>query len=162
MNGLEFYSDNSSSDLGRVPAEDREVSRDLQWSDVIPAPNSSLWQVEGIKRLIRVLKLPENWDSYNSQPPSQIAVNLGIRILAEINQEDILPPTVVPVSGGGVQLEWSVALRELELEISRDGLVEYLKTQSGEPVDEGRISHFAEVRFLITWLISAAPGGIAA
>lgn len=157
MNGLQFNPENASSGLGRVPMEEQYVYRDAQWIDVIPVPDLSQRQVQAIKRLIEVLSLSENWDSYGSPPPNLNSVDVAIILLTKIDLDDIPIPHIVPVSGGGIQLEWSAAARELELEISHDGLVQYMKTEHGEPLEEGPTESVAHARSLLTWLIPNAP-----
>jgi len=129
-----------------------------QWSVVIPTRALSQWQIQGIKRLNEVLSLPKNWDSYGSCPPTHAAANTAMDLLTGIDIDYFVAPRVVPVSGGGLQLEWEIGVRALELEILNDGSVEYLTTERREPHEEGRIRMLNEVRSLFLWLIS--PGSI--
>jgi hypothetical protein len=133
-----------------------------QWSSVIPTRALSQWQIEGIKRLNKVLSLPENWDGYGSRPPTQAAANTAMDLIISINIDDLVPLRVVPVSGGGIQLEWETSTRALELEILDGGTIEYLKTEDGTPVDEGHMHRIDQVRPLLSWLISSQPVLIAA
>lgn len=156
MNGLQSHTDTTSSDLVQVLPEDQSVHRNAQWSEVISLTGLSQLQIQGIKRLITVRKLPENWDSYGSPPPTESAFAVGIRLLTAIDFDELPAPRIIPVSGGGVQLEWDVGIRELELEIMSDGSIKYLKVERGEPLDEQEIVilDLARVRSLVTWLIS--------
>jgi len=129
-----------------------------QWSSVIPTRALSQWQIQGIKRLNEILSLPENWDSYGSSPPTQDAANTAMNLLTGIDIDYFVAPRVVPVSGGGLQLEWEVGTRGLELEILNDGSVEYLTTERRESYGEGPIRMVNEVRSLFLWLLS--PGSI--
>ncbi len=49
------------------------------------------------------------------------------------------PPHFVPVPGGGVQLEWELPRRELELEIRPSGDVDFLIVDDDAPWVEGSI-----------------------
>lgn len=133
-----------------------------QWSSVIPTGALSQWQIQGIKRLNKVLSLPENWDSYGSCPPTHAAANAAMDLLTGIDIDYFVAPRVVPVSGGGLQLEWEIGERGLELLILDDGSVEYLTTERGEPHEEGHIHLIYEVRPLFLWLLSSGSIQIAA
>lgn len=156
MNGLQSLPTRTSSTLGQVYLGEQHTYRSSQWSDVIFVSQLSQWQVQGIKKLVEIMALPQNWDSYGSPPPSQGAVSIAIELLMGIDLDYFLSPRVVPVAGGGVQLEWSLGTREVELEVLDDGSVEYLRIEDGQPFDEGQISpiNLGMVRSLLTWLIS--------
>ena len=124
-----------------------------QWVRVIPTPQLSQWQIQGIKRLNEVLELPENWDSYGSRPVTRVAGDRAMEILTRSDIEYFLAPRVVPVSGGGLQLEWKSNNRSLEIEILDDGSIEYL-TCEDEACREGRIHDLRELRPLFQWLLS--------
>jgi hypothetical protein len=127
-----------------------------QWVQVILTRALSQWQIQGIKRLRKVLSLPENWDSYGSCPPTEEAANTATDILTKIDIDYFVAPRVVPVSGGGLQLEWEIGTRALELEILDDGSVEYLTTERREPHQEGPLHAVADVRPIFLWLLSEA------
>jgi len=83
-------------------------------------------------------------------------------LLTSIGIDYFVAPRVVPVSGGGLQLEWESGTRGLELEILDDGSVEYLRTERREPRDEGLVHSINDVRPLFLWLLSSDPIEIAA
>ncbi|MBM2847027.1 MAG: hypothetical protein HW407_2339 [Bacteroidetes bacterium] len=113
-----------------------------QWTRVIPLTGLGQLQIQGIKRLITLRKLPENWDSYGSPPPTEPAVAVAIELLMALDFDELPSPRIIPVSGGGVQLEWDVESRGLELEALRDGSIRYLKVEGGEPIEENEIAPF--------------------
>lgn len=156
MNGLQSSTATTSSTVGRIQGWERPTHKSAQWSDVILLGDLSQWQVQGIKNLVEVVSLPDNWDSYGSRPPAQTAVTSAIQLIMGINLDYFLSPRVVPVSGGGVQLEWSFGAREVEIEIDDDGSVEYLKTERGRPIEEGQIAltDLAGIRSLLMWLMA--------
>ncbi|MBI4528878.1 MAG: hypothetical protein HY695_34205 [Deltaproteobacteria bacterium] len=132
------------------------VYRGAQWSEVIHLRQLSQPVIEAVKRLLTVRELPHSWDSYESPPPSELAIGVAIRLLIGVDLDEFPSPRIVPISGGGVQLEWDVGSRELELEILSDGTIRYLKVEEGEPTEESEIgpSHFARLASLLSWLIS--------
>jgi hypothetical protein len=127
-----------------------------QWVTVIPTRALSQWQIQGIKRLNEILLLPENWDSYGSRPPTRAAADTAMEILTGTDIDYFVAPRVVPISGGGLQLEWECGARSLEVEVLDDGSVEYLTCEDGQACREGRIHAFTEARPLFLWLLSSA------
>jgi hypothetical protein len=121
-----------------------------QWVPVL----QSQWKITAIKRLNQVLSLPQNWDSYGSCPPTNTAANKAKRILTDIDIEYFLAPRVVPLSGGGLQLEWEIGPRSLELHIYEDGSLEFSTIERGQDPKEGEIYVIDEVRQLFLWLLS--------
>lgn len=66
---------------------------------------------------VRLLALKENWDSYGAPIISKIAVDAALQlrnVLAAV-------PSFVPMSNGGVQLEWHSQGFDVELEIEPNG-----------------------------------------
>jgi len=130
---------------------------------VFDVPDISKWQKDVLIRLLELIRLPKNWDSYGSEPPRQSVANLTWIILGTLELEHLPTPFIAPVSGGGLQIEWQIGNRGLELEILIDGLVNYLKTEGAESIEEGQLEFVEEgqleiakvsVQHLISWLIS--------
>ncbi len=66
---------------------------------------------------VRLLALKENWDSYGAPIISKIAVDAALQlrnVLAAV-------PSFVPMSNGGVQVEWHSLGFDVELEIQPNG-----------------------------------------
>jgi hypothetical protein len=61
-------------------------------------------------------------------------------------------PFLVPTPSGGVQLEWKVLARELELEVLKPSRFEFLAVD-GERESEGTASRWMATR-LIRWVIT--------
>lgn len=103
---------------------------------------------------IRVL--PEFWDSYNAPPPAQSTIDFALNflrdaaaMLATYNTE--LPsPFFVPTLSRGVQFEWEIEGRELELEIPSPNEFRYLKVSDNEE-SEDSASRWLAMR-LIHWI----------
>src|SRR2546427_5293119 len=123
-----------SSVLGHIQVREERPHTSPQWIEVVLIGGCSLWQARTIRRIYELLLLPRNWDSYGSPPPTRVAANRAIQVIRGINPDSFLSPRVIPVPGGGVQLEWSFGEREVEIEIDDDGSVEYLKAERGRPL----------------------------
>ena len=66
---------------------------------------------------VKLLTLKENWDSYGAPIISKIAVDAALqlrKVLAAV-------PSFVPMSNGGVQIEWHSSGFDVELEIQPNG-----------------------------------------
>jgi len=150
MNGLEYR--DTGSDLVR-PMEGMENA--LSREEEVLLETLSPKQAEAMRRLGEIAKLPQNWDSYGSPPPTPIAVETVMDLLLKIDDRNLPFVRVVPVSGGGVQLEWRASGRELQLEISGDGTAQYLQIENGQPIKEGEVAPTAEqIRSLLIWLVA--------
>ena len=128
----------------------------LQWSRDIPVTRLEPWQISALRNLLRVAALPHNWDSYGSPPPKRNAIEASIILLVNAAISDLPAPDVIPVSGGGIQFEWGVGRRELELKILPSGSAGYLEAEDGEPVREGPVNVFDAILLhsLLAWLTS--------
>jgi hypothetical protein len=112
------------------------------------------WQVEAIKKVLSYRTLPNNWDSYGSGPVTDEAIMAAVSLLDMIPSVRPIAPRSVPVSGGGVQFEWSHGPKELEVEIRPNGSLELLRVEHGMPVNEGQNIALteADIRDAFTWL----------
>ena len=129
----------------------------------VPLDNLSLKQAEAARRLGELAMLPPNWDSYGSPPPSRIAVETIMDLLPRIDDRNLPSVRIVPVSGGGVQLEWRMSDREFQLEIAADGTAQYLLIENGRPQREEEVHPTAhQIRPLLRWLISRTAQRLAA
>ena len=111
------------------------------------------WLAKAKYDLDRIMSLPENWDNYGSPSIPEVLYENAENFLRSLEIEDIEPPFVAPVSGGGIQFEWQNKARELEIEFVRANVFGYLKIIGDEPVDEGQFSvqDYNSARLLIEW-----------
>lgn len=132
-------------------AEQRRYSSVLLWERGPSLYGLNTWQKEAIKGLYGLEQLQWNWDGYNSTPPSPVAVAIAQKLIYRDTPE--LPiPNIVPVSGGGIQIEWNTIPRGLQVEVLPTGYVLYLKTGSGEPIEENALHNISQFDSLLTWL----------
>lgn len=64
-----------------------------------------------------LLALPPGWDSYQARPIDSFAVQRALRFCQWLS-DDAPAPTIVPLSNGGVQLEWHTKEMDEEMEFS--------------------------------------------
>lgn len=129
---------------------------DAQGVQVVRIAPQWTWQLEPVKRLLECLSLKENWDSYGGRPPLLQPVLKAIEFLDMIPYDNPPRPRIVPLSSGGIQLEWSYSGRELEIEFPPEGPVGFLGAENATDEQEGRVTSFspADVRSLMAWLIA--------
>jgi len=153
MNGLLSSQDTGSDQLDfSEEIENALTRRDL------PLLLLSQNQIEAMRALNKITELSQNWDSYGSPPPTFLAIGLAIDVLTKIDHPSLSAASVVPTSGGGVQLEWSVGSRRFQLEILGEGSVEYLKIDETGPVEEGSLipTDYDKIRSILLGLIPQA------
>jgi len=127
-------------------------------------PEQVPWVTETLTRVNRVAELPPDWDSEGSPPTDPKQVRAALQLLdrlCELTSDDPPAPYVCPVSGGGLQFEWSVGNRSLELEFSQENTVLFLteeQSPSGETEamasGEYRITRTEKSLRLVEWLLT--------
>ena len=76
------------------------------------------WEVEVVRALVNLARLPAGWDSYGTSPLRRDAGHFALEILQGVMRPRTPLPQVVPSSAGGVQLEWHEKGIDLELHIT--------------------------------------------
>lgn len=107
---------------------------------------------DAYKQLEEIDRLEGNWDSCGSPPLTEAAFKAAKAILDSL-YDNSPSPSVVPVHGGGCQLEWQKygeTDRDLEIEIKPDGKVIYLKSEEGDIQPE----NCKQTQDLIKWLVN--------
>lgn len=124
------------------------------WTDEVGTYGLSSWQIQAINRIIDLRNLPDDWDSYGSSALSTAIINKSIELILALPPEDFPVPAVIPTSDEGVQFEWGDENKELEIEVNKNGEIEYLKCENGEPVQEGLIEGSDQLFSLVFWVNS--------
>ncbi len=97
-----------------------------------------LWFDQVMARIIRLLDLPSNWDSYQARAIDLDSVRTALRILSGTMQPETPLPQIVPTPRGTIQLEWHLRGIDLEVEALPSGLlhISYEDSKSGEIVED--------------------------
>lgn len=142
---------NAGGEQSDVPAFDE--NRLLPLDGVRPEFLSS------VRTLARLIQLPGNWDSYGSLPIQPPAYFGALWLLLVLNDTAVSAPHIGPVSDGGIQLEWQLAGRELELEILPDGTIGYLSVNDRGEIETGdvEVGDTAQVQLLTGQLLAQRP-----
>lgn len=116
------------------------------------------WQTSVAEKISSYRSLPQNWNSYGSPPPSAMARQKAILFITTLLDEKQPRPRVTPVSGGGIQFEWSFGDRQVEIEFLHDGTIEYLLADT--KTDDETTGVFdkpsrADITRILSWLVNA-------
>ena len=94
----------------------------------------------GIEATItELVNLPQGWDGYDGLPVRPEVAKRARRFLAVVGEFTQLVPDVIPLSDGGLQLEWFVDTYEVEVVIAPDSKAHVYF----ECTNDGRIQEFA-------------------
>ena len=124
--------------------------------------DAASWVIVTLDALDELEQLPQNWDTYGSDPIHPASLYKARALVANIGINTLPTPQVIPVSGGSIGLVWKLGRKELELEVKPDGAIEYLRTV-GRPTQANRNAmntgqvgndYIRDVRLLIKWLAS--------
>ena len=118
------------------------------------AARRSEWLESANERIDHLAELPHNWDGYGSPAISQPALDGAAQLMSFLASELPPIPTVGPVPGGGLQLEWRHGVRELELELLPNGTIEYLTVECSEMREDTlALADFGTALKLVRWVL---------
>ncbi len=139
---------------GRPAPALEEPATNSQLSRVVPLSYATDNVLASLRRIAELMRLPDNWDSYGSIPIQPAAARRAIQVLLAAETEFPPPPRIVPVSGGGLQIEWAYGNRELEIEMLPDGSVEFLLAGDEQTLEWRLPLHQVDsfVPNLVSWL----------
>jgi hypothetical protein len=137
---LQFFNPFTGSPFGE-PAELGTVTPEVgevQTVNVAPAQDPAACQLRSMLDQLKCLKdIKVDWDSYGSEPPSHQAVNVAEALIWNavgqcygISGSKSVPYSILPLSGGGVQIEWHGNSDSIEVEIGARGEMSYLLTKN--------------------------------
>lgn len=95
------------------------------------------WLVGVAAHCRQLTELPVNWDSYGAPPVNSITVQAAIALMERVAPIDLREPRIVPTAGGGLQFEWKIGDKELEVGFVGPAQVSVLYTddQTGEELE---------------------------
>jgi len=105
----------------------------------------TLWSKSARHRLQELSALPQNWNGYGSPVVNKDAIEHSFTLLSELGKLGMPEPNIVPVSGGGLQLEWRRSGAEIEIEIFPDRSIHFLVVDAAGEMFEGRVSNNGNV-----------------
>ncbi len=101
---------------------------------VVTADQLPDWVAPTIDGFLSIQALDENWDTYGSRRISEDVMRQALSILTQIMSLSSPVPSVVPMSDGGLQIEWHKNRRDLEVAFSIDAspTYSYLNRATGQ------------------------------
>ncbi|GIW89835.1 MAG: hypothetical protein KatS3mg109_0267 [Pirellulaceae bacterium] len=94
-----------------------------------------------LRRMQDLLWLPQNWDNYGARPVRPDCVANALGILVSCLRPSTSLPQVVPTSKGGVQLEWHVGGKDLEIEVNAPDRIQVFFEDDATGAGVGRHLH---------------------
>lgn len=150
-----------SDSVASPMSSDRDVHAVGGWAggdavrdDVLPR-----WFPESVERIRRFLALEAGWDSYDARPLDPDVAQRTAALLWQLADLMETPPNLFPTARGGVQLDWDLADRSLEVELLPGDLIEGVYIQGDEEVEFGPMGDLSEseetVRHYLDRLLAA-------
>ncbi len=141
-----------------VSEPELEITQDYQQTNLDFSDSDLNWLSSALHRIRQISELPENWDSYGSTKVTSKALEASKTVLYQLHEEVLPDPFICPVPGGGIQFEWEVGTRELELEFMPNGSIEFLTVDKAaanleDGMMEGVVDGFSSVVVLSNWLL---------
>lgn len=93
------------------------VERERERVEIWIADSAPRWLQAAAEQIDRLLRLEPGWDSYGALPVSSRAAAAALEVIQDLVSEAILPPSIVPMANGGIQLEWHASGMDLEIEL---------------------------------------------
>lgn len=98
----------------------REALRPRRVAALIePVAYDEPWRASTDDRLERLSRYERGWDGYASEPPKRTVIAFARSVLNSVMAPNTPAPTIVPMGGGGLQLEWHTGGLDVELAIYR-------------------------------------------
>lgn len=107
-------------DLQTAATRMAQLEAELASRSSFPAVPSDTDRLNAMAKLDEIATLPDNWDSYGADTPWPDAIATARRIVTLFQHA----PAIVPLSDGGVQLEWYREGFELEIRVEPHGEVD--------------------------------------
>jgi hypothetical protein len=100
------------------------------------------WEQPVAERIAHLMNLPVGWDGYKGRPLTRVNAQIAMQLLATVCAPDTPCPALVPLSSGGLQVEWHRPTVDLEITIfSPRCITVYVSNQgTGEDGEEWSIS----------------------
>jgi hypothetical protein len=83
--------------------------------------NAALAAEQARDRISYLRTLPPGWNTYGSPAIAGQAIDRALQILEALRISGIRMPQIVPTSDGGIQFEWHLPTRRLEIEFDDEG-----------------------------------------
>ncbi|MFN0171444.1 MAG: hypothetical protein ACKV22_33935 [Bryobacteraceae bacterium] len=92
------------------------------------------WLVPVLQGFANLVSLTDNWDGEGASRIDRTTINRALAAIERLLASDGPAPSIVPLSDSGLQIEWHRNRRDLEIEFTPNGRVEfyYFDEETGE------------------------------
>ena len=134
----------TEADVSRLIAESRRENRATDYSrpaSVTCEAEVAAWLKPTLQSLQDLLQLPQDWDGYGAVRIQEQIAQKALMVLVEVMENDAPAPSVVPLSDGGIQVEWHQRGRNIEIEFPADKAPDFYYYEDGTELEsEGQVS----------------------
>jgi hypothetical protein len=109
----------------------RTVTIDASARPVAVEADTPAWVIPTVQRLAELQLLPYDWDSYGGLPLQPKHLGAAIQFLNAVMGNEVTSPDIVPLSDGGIQLEWRSGEHEIDFISEDDSVSPTLLVTSG-------------------------------
>jgi len=82
---------------------------------------SASWLADACEKVRALLSLSPGWDSYSARAISTAAAKAAFQVLDDAARLGCPAPSIVPMSRGGIQVEWHIRQWNIEVTVPPDG-----------------------------------------
>lgn len=125
-------------------------------TNAVPAPVHVLpdWVRPTVAAFIGIENLVDNWDSYGGKAINRDLINQSLFMLGMVMQPNSPAPSVVPMSDGGLQIEWHRRQQDLEIVFTTDEAPQFFyRNRATGVLDEGSVRDTEKLIRLVRDLI---------
>jgi hypothetical protein len=134
----------AEADVARLFAESRREDGSTDCSRLASLtcePAVPAWLEPTAQSLLALLRLPQDWDGYGAVQIQEQIAQKALMVLVEVMENDALAPSVVPLSDGGIQVEWHRRGRNIEIEFPASEEPGFYYYEDGSEMEsEGQVS----------------------
>ncbi len=135
MTALAAYQDEFEPPSGRLTTSAFGINR------------TPIWLVSTYDRISELVRLPLGWDGHDGRPVNFDVAAFAVQFLLQTLEPDGPAPLVVPLSYGGLQLEWHERGIDLEIEVEAPNriFVSFEDRETSEEFEQEFSTDYTEV-----------------
>lgn len=118
---------------------------------IVQEPEAT-WREAVIERLNELVGPQQGWNVYRGKPVLFHNAHFALSMLDSICPENVLPPQIVPGSGGDLQVEWHTHDEDIELHIRGPNRVTAWRFVRGGDPDGEELELSRDFNPVVTWI----------
>jgi len=109
LDGSTTYWGNSTTNL--------RTMRALPPDATLTGEDDPPWWKRVERAIWAIAELPEGWDSYGARPVARRNIRAALDLLRNVCRMTTPEPSIVPTTSGGLQVEWHLPQKELQVTV---------------------------------------------